>query len=201
MYEYQDPIHIRTRVGVGPLMVIGPLFSIQFSYTTGNDYPENLGHVQITGNIFRIYNQSYCVLIIRYIMLCQYIISREQDIYLSYPVVLSTLMSALYENPDFFWQIVRISNALAYIYLWAHAYFTATHEIGKTLVGSLWLERGRSCEVTLQPAVLEHVLEDTSHMRGHAMACVHSWFLYFSLGSFGIREDIRRSTQNSETKI
>ena len=24
----------------------------------------------------------------------------------------------------------------------------------------------------MQPAVIEHVLEDTSHMRGHVMACV-----------------------------
>ena len=183
-------------------MVTTPLFSVQFSYITSNDYPENLGHVQIIGNIFRIYNQSYCVLIIRYIMLCQYIISHGQDIYLPYPVILSTLMSTLYEDLDFLWQILRISNALAYIYLWVHAYFTTAQEMRKTLVGSLWLERGRSCEVTLQPAVLEHVLADTSHMRGHVLACVHIWFLYFLFscpGSFG-SYDVGPWTQNSRNR-
>ena len=56
---------------------------------------------------------------------------------------------------------------------------------------------GDRSKVTLQPAVLEHVLEDTSHIRGHAMACVHSWFLYFLFFVAGV---LVHRTPDVETK-
>ena len=155
-------------------MVIGPLFSIQFSYTTSNDYPENLGHIQITGNIFRIYNQSYCVWIIQDIMLCQYIISHEHDIYLPYPAVLSTLKSALCEDLDFLgksWE----SRMRLHIYICEYMrILQLPTRCARLSWGLCDSSEGDRSKVTLQPAVLEHVLEDTSHIRGHAMACVHS---------------------------
>ena len=102
-------------------------------------------------------------------------------------------MSALYEGPGFFGKS-RESRMRLHIYICEYVRILQLPDSSE----------GVRAKVTLQPAVLEHVLEHTSHVRGHVMACAPSWFLYFLLirvpGVLGHRtSDVE--TKTLETKI